>query len=116
MFIYRAKLLKVIDGDTVDLEIDLGFYVKMCDRFRLYGIDTPELNSTDPAKREAARTARDELKSILGQHKEFTVKTYKREKFGRWLCEIFLPDREVSVNAGLVNAGLAKEYRPAKPR
>ncbi len=103
---YTATVLKVVDGDTVDLLVDVGFRHFMEDRFRLYGIDAWE---TRGSEREKGL----EVKSILMDlilKKEVIVKTYKdqRGKYGRWLAEIWLGDR--NINQWLVKKGYAKLY------
>ena len=118
MFTYSAKILKWIDGDTVDLEVDLGFKIAVKDRFRLYGIDTPELRpkkadfATEEDRREEIRKADAALafcedKAPVGS--KVLVRTHKDEKgkYGRWLADINLPNGKI-LNELLVNEGLAK--------
>ena len=105
MFEYAAKVAKPIhDGDTVWLEVDLGFGLKFVESFRLLGINAPELRTpTGPA-------ARDYLRALIdGQ--PLTVKTAKdkKEKYGRYLATIFLPDG-TNVNEKMVEAGHAVRY------
>lgn len=95
-YIYNSKIINVVDGDTVDVLIDLGFYVSIRQRVRLYGIDTPELNSTDQVKR-----------AIAVQAKAFVVAF---NGFGRFLAEIFFKDDPISLNEKLINSGLAVPY------
>ena len=94
MFEYRAKVKRVVDGDTVDFTVDLGFDVKIDIRTRLSGVDTPERGHEDWAK--ATETCSQLLKSvadIYGQD-EFdeewwvTIRTQKTGKYGRWIAEI----------------------------
>ena len=87
MYEYRASVDKVVDGDTVDLAVDLGFHITVRDRFRLNGIDTPELHDHDPAKRDAAQKAKEALTTLLASATEVLVQTQKNEgdKYGRWL-------------------------------
>ena len=106
MYEYKAKVINVVDGDTVDCVIDVGFYMTATIRIRLAGIDTPEQNS------ELGRVAKTYLESrILG--KEILLKTSKADSFGRWLGVIFLDDgeKEVNINNELVFKGLAVPYR-----
>ena len=85
MYTYKAKLLRIVDGDTVDAEIDLGFGVFMKQRIRLYGINTPESRTRDLEEKERGLAAKARLTEILG--KEFVIETIlnKRGKFGRIL-------------------------------
>jgi micrococcal nuclease len=114
MYTYKAKLIRVVDGDTIDAEIDLGFGVFMRQRVRLYGINTPESRTKDLVEKELGLAAKARLSEILG--KEFIIETIlnKRGKFGRVLGTIhaFHPDSEetFNVNELLVEEGYAKPY------
>jgi len=91
MFEYRCKLIKVVDGDTIDVDIDLGFGVWLRDqRVRLYGIDTPESRTRDLEEKKYGLAAKDFLIKWTGAG-ELTIKTHKDErgKFGRILGEIW---------------------------
>lgn len=113
LYVYRATLLRIVDGDTLDLRISLGLDVKIDQRIRLYGINTPELNSPDPAERERAQEARTFVTTYLPTHENgITLKTYKdrREKYGRYLGEIYAGDTVQSLNTALIEAGLAVPY------
>ena len=92
MFTYQAKLIDVIDGDTVDLLIDLGFGVHVKERCRLYGIDAPEMPT------EAGRNAKSRLESLIGAATgELFVATRKMtrkpkektDKYGRYLAVLY---------------------------
>lgn len=86
MHIYRAKIAKVVDGDTVDLDVDLGFHVVFRIRGRLIGVDTPERGHPDWAKASAV------LSDLLAQQTDdegyVLIKTDKTGKYGRWLVDI----------------------------
>ena len=117
LFIYRAAMLRVVDGDTVDLRVDLGFRTFRDDRFRLYGIDTPELNSSDPVERARAVAARDFLQASIAPAVGWTLfaKTHKddRDKYGRWLVELLVMSPVgdiVNVNEGMITNGHAVRY------
>lgn len=100
---YKAAIDRWVDGDTVDLYVDLGFHIYAKTRFRLYGIDTPERGQALWA--EAGDHA--ELMAPVGT--DVTIEVYKdADKYGRWLANI-LVDGE-SVNRSLVAAGLAVPY------
>ena len=114
MYTYKAKLVRVIDGDTIDAEIDLGFNVLIRQRIRLYGIDTPESRTRDLEEKERGLAAKQRLTEILP--KEFIVKTIlnKRGKFGRILGVLYINiDDETSVNDILVEEGHAVQYLTA---
>lgn len=108
-YIYTALVIKVVDGDTV-VVVDLGFRIKSEMRVRLYGIDTPEINSSVESERLAANTAKVKVQSmILGQ--EVYIETFKVDKYGRYLAKIFLDSVDgITLNDVLVEHGLAKPY------
>ena len=107
MFSYQAKLIEVIDGDTVDLLVDLGFGVHVKERFRLYGIDAPEMPT------EAGKIAKAYLESILGASIELFVATRKMtrrpqektDKYGRYLAVLYdnYHDVEADVDETKIN-------------
>ena len=111
----RARLVKVIDGDTLDLEIDLGFYLYTIQRVRLLGIDTPELRSKDPDERHRGQVAKAEVEMWLtvseaaGGPWPLLVRTEKDDSFGRWLAVIFNREGR-SLGQYLLDTGFAKEY------
>jgi len=115
MYEYRCKIKRVVDGDTVDIDIDLGFDVVLANqRIRLYGIDTPESRTRDKVEKIYGLIAKDFLKTMLG--KEGTLKTHKdaKGKFGRILGEFIVYDAETdrycSVNQLMIDKHLAVEY------
>jgi len=107
-YIYSATITNVVDGDTVDANIDLGFTVWVKIRFRLNSIDTPELNSPDAIVRESGQKAKEYVKSVL-LGKTVTISSFKADKYGRWLADIYLPDGEL-FNDRMINEGYAVPY------
>jgi len=115
MYEYKVKVLKVIDGDTVDVDIDLGFGIIMKNqRVRIAGIDTPESRTADPVEKLFGNVAKNKLKEILGD--ESILKTQKnkndedsREKFGRILGD-FVSSNGDMVSKILINGGYCVEY------
>lgn len=109
-FCYYAALHRVVDGDTVDVIVDLGFRISARKRLRLAGIDAPELRG--PERPEGLKTKEELCSKLSGR--EFIVRTSrdKKGKYGRWLAEIWLkaPEDKVSVNEWLVQMGLAKRW------
>jgi micrococcal nuclease len=121
IYIYKAELIRVVDGDTVDLIIDLGFDTSRKERFRLYGIDAPEMNT---AEGKAAKAwlweALQPLESIYVQTIQLKTKA-KRDKYGRFLAVLYddlgelrakLPPKTLapaSINAKMIVEGHAKE-------
>ena len=112
MYEYKAKMLRVVDGDTIYLEIDLGFHIHVREKVRLLHANTPETfgvkkNSEEYKKgMEAKLFVQDQL---LG--KTVTIKTAKdkRGKYGRYLAEIIMPDGKV-LNQVLIDKGFAEFY------
>ena len=107
-YIYTAKIINIVDGDTVDMIVDLGFSTYVKDRFRLARINTAEMNSKDEAERQLAQDAKNWMLHTL--NKEVIFKSIKKDKYGRYLAELFLADQEVSLNQQLLDLNLAKLY------
>ena len=106
-YVYKALITGVIDGDTVDAEIDLGFKIKADLRLRIARIDTPELNSQDSAIRLKALEAKQYvIDTIL--LKQVVITTTKPDKYGRYLAEIYYSDFNLSDK--LLEMGLAVKY------
>lgn len=103
------EVLKVVDGDTLDLLLDLGFSVRMKTRVRLIGIDTPEMSSKDLGDRERARAARQFVQSWIAQGGQLRARTTKDDKYGRMLAELVREDGE-TITKALLDARLAKRY------
>jgi len=113
MYEYRAKVIKVYDGDTITVELDLGFKIKKEEKIRLIGINTPEVRGEE---REQGLISRDRLRElILGKDIIIRTQKDKKGKYGRYLGDITYTceDGEIYfVNDWLVTEGLAeyKEY------
>jgi micrococcal nuclease len=101
---YPARVVRVIDGDTVDLDVDVGFRSTYRDRFRLNGLNAPEGKTAAGAR----------LSDLLYTGREVVVTTYKPEKFGRWLADIAVPEVCSSVCEMLLAEGLAVKYDGGK--
>lgn len=110
MYEYRATVIRVVDGDTVDLRVDAGFGMGLNDRFRLAGIDAPERGK--PGGTEATAW----LTEKLNTRAEVIIKTSKdsREKYGRYLAEIFLLGDATSLNHQMIQVGHATAYEGGK--
>lgn len=92
---YKATVDKVVDGDTVDLDIDLGFYVRTRQRCRLLGYDAPEKFGPEKERGDAAKR---HLQVLLSEPGELFVRTAKTEKYGRWLAQVELIDGGKATN------------------
>lgn len=101
---YNATVVRWVDGDTVDLDIDLGFKITTHQRIRLQGVDTPERGQ------EGFHEATKFCEEFAPSGSQVTIRTYKTGKFGRWLGTIYRHPDPRSLNATLVIEGLAKEY------
>ena len=111
MYEYKATLLRVIDGDTVDCLIDLGFDILVRERVRLSGIDAPETRTRDLEEKKKGFESKERLQTLLDRYPEFIVKTTfdNKGKYGRTLGELFLPDG-LNINETLIQEGFAKIY------
>jgi micrococcal nuclease len=110
---YVKKVTKVVDGDTIDVEIDLGFDISFSSRVRLAGIDTPESRTTDKMEKALGLEAKDYLKKQIESAKTVVIKTEKMdssEKYGRILGWLFLDGSEVSMNEKMIEDGHAWGY------
>ncbi len=111
MYEYGAELVRVIDGDTVDCVIDLGFDIKYKCRIRLKGIDTPEVRTRDLEEKKRGLAAKDRVIELLKDQKSFIIKTEldKKGKYGRILGTIILNNNE-TINQILLTEGHAERY------
>lgn len=114
MYTYRVrKVHKVVDGDTIDVDIDLGFNVSYYQRVRLAGIDTPESRTTDKYEKELGLEVKKKLGELLANANDVVIRTEKpdsTEKYGRILGWLYLDGAEKSVNEALIASGYAWEY------
>ena len=112
MYEYKCKLERVIDGNTIEAEIDLGFNVLVRQRIRLYGIETASLQTPDVEIKQKGLIAKARLIDLLP--KEFVVKTVlnKRGKFGRTLGYVYIDDEagRKCIKDILVDEGIAEKY------
>src|SRR6056300_142677 len=111
MYEYRAILCDVVDGDTVDVDIDLGFGIWMRDeRVRIMGIDTPESRTRDLTEKKFGLAAKDRLKQLLGKKSVLVCKEYDAKgKFGRVLGDFTTNDGRMVTDV-LVEEGHAVAY------
>jgi micrococcal nuclease len=114
MYEYHVKkVTNVVDGDTIDVEIDLGFDISFSSRVRLAGIDTPESRTTNKAEKVLGLEAKEYVKSKIKDAKEVVIKTEKMdssEKYGRILGWVFLDGSKVSINEQMIADGYAWGY------
>ena len=107
-FVYKCELDRVVDGDTCDVNLDLGFSIILAkQRVRLVGIDTPESRTRDLAEKKLGLQAKDLLKELTQDG--FVLESQGRGKYGRILGVLWDFDGN-SINQKLIEAGLAAEY------
>ena len=121
MYQYKVKLDRVIDGDTIDCYIDLGFDINTKKRIRFVGINTPESRTRDLEEKARGLAAKDRVKQLLEGSNKIRLISHGVGKFGRCLGEIHIDVVDgkealtlVSVNELLINEGHAVEYHGGK--
>ena len=116
--IYSAKLQRVVDGDTCDALIDLGFDTWVKKRIRFKGVDTWESRTRNKEEKVKGLAAKAYTKDLLENSDEgkFVLKSYGIGKYGRVLAELFVKGHEKSVNDLLVENGHAYEYEGGKKK
>lgn len=116
MYEYRAKILRVVDGDTLDVEISLGFDIYKRERLRLNRINTPEVRGADSAR---GKQASSRVAALAPVGSTVMIRTIKdsQEKYGRYLAEVFIEQKSaplMNLNDALVAEGLAVAYDGGK--
>lgn len=110
MYRYKVDVTRVVDGDTVDVNIDLGFgMVYKKQRVRMMGIDTPESRTRDLEEKFYGKASKAHLESILAEG-DVQLKSYDKGKFGRILGELFIGDSSYSVNQQMIDEYHAVPY------
>ena len=112
---YHAKVINVVDGDTIVVDIDLGFNVVLSNQsVRLLGVDTPESRTSDKIEKVFGLASKDYTKSFVENcKKDVILRTHKSddsEKFGRLLGEIINPESKEVLNNSLIEEGFAVKY------
>jgi micrococcal nuclease len=110
---YVRKVENVVDGDTIDVLIDLGFDILFASRVRLAGIDTPESRTSDKAEKVLGLESKEYLKKYLKDAKSVIIKTEKMdssEKYGRILGWVYVDGDTESINDKMINDGYAWGY------
>ena len=121
MYTYNIELLRVVDGDTIDAKIDLGFDVSIKKRVRFSGVNAPESRTRDLEEKERGLAAKDRLKIILEGANKIQLCSHGVGKYGRCLGELhvdILDGKEcltlINVNKLLIKEGHAVEYHGGK--
>lgn len=111
---YKAKVIRWVDGDTVDMLVDLGQGVCIKGRYRLAGIDAPEIRKragVTQAEKSAGLALLASLDAEFPEGTPFTISTSKQGKFGRYLVVMYPIGSHQSLNDRLLDEGLAKPYQ-----
>ena len=121
MYTYKAKLVKVVDGDTIDVTIDLGFDVSVKKRVRFEGINAPESRTRDLKEKALGLAAKDRVKAILAENPKFDLESTEVGKYGRVLGKIHITIldgteslTQICLNDQLVKEKHAVEYHGGK--
>jgi micrococcal nuclease len=114
MYEYNIKkVTKIVDGDTIDVDIDLGFNISYSQRVRLAGIDTPESRTKDAREKALGLEVKNKVKSAIDSAKTVIIKTElpdSTEKYGRILGWVYLDGAAKSLNEQLIEEGYAWGY------
>ena len=120
-YIYRAKLDRVVDGDTVDALIDVGFDIWFKKRIRFMGLDTWESRTRDLEEKKKGKLAKERTRQLLEEVSSkpgyFRIKSHGLGKYGRVLGELFIMDgagKQISINETLISEGHAYVYDGGK--
>jgi micrococcal nuclease len=109
-YLYEAELIRVVDGDTVDAWIDLGFNITVRRRIRLWGINAPETRTRDLEEKREGKLAMARLEEMLALNRgSFMVRSIGVDKYGRCLGELYI--QEVNLNKQLLAEGLVEVYK-----
>ena len=113
-YIYRIKSVgRVVDGDTIDASIDLGFDIALEKRIRLAGVDTPESRTTDLKEKAMGLESKEWLKKKLEGAKDIIIKTElpdSTEKYGRIIGHLYINSEATSLNDQMIAEGYALAY------
>ena len=110
MYEYKIKeVTKIIDGDTIDVVIDLGFSIYIKQRIRLAGIDAPETRTLDLEEKARGFKSKEWLEEQL-KDQEIIIKTTKEEKYGRMLGYLYTENHSLTINERMILEGFAVKY------
>jgi micrococcal nuclease len=113
-YIYRIKqITKVVDGDTIDADVDLGFDISLSKRIRLAAVDTPESRTADANEKKYGLESKEWLKHKVENANNILIKTElpdSTEKYGRIIGHLFINEQETSLNDQMITEGYAWTY------
>ena len=111
MYQYKIKkITKIVDGDTVDLDIDLGFSLTISHRVRLKGVNAPESRTLDLEEKKKGLAAKAWLIEQLCKEGEWIIETHKEDKYGRILGTLYRTEDEFTINEKMLMEGIAVPY------
>jgi micrococcal nuclease len=111
MYQYKIKKInRVIDGDTIDVDIDLGFGITTTQRIRLKDIDAAEIRTKDLEEKAEGFKAKEWLEKELSREGEWIIDTYKEDKYGRILGTLYFIGDPVTINERMLNEGIVKPF------
>ena len=108
LFNYTASIVRWVDGDTVIVDIDLGFYVTRQERLRVARIDTPEIRTRDKKEKAKGLKATEVVNRLCPVGSKVKIHTVRKDRYARYITEIWNGD-EINVSDYLIEKGLAKE-------
>ena len=112
---YNVEIKRIVDGDTVDVMVDLGFNTHVKRRIRMYGINTPESRTRDLEEKARGLASKERLKELL-EGKKIVMRSWGQGKYGRTLGELFVEEETelgpdfTNINDTLVKEGFAEPY------
>lgn len=111
-FVYHnVELVRVVDGDTVRLRVDVGFHMTFEDNFRLADIDAPEVRGSEKVEGMRSKTALEQMIAEECEHHHgIKIQTFKEGKFGRWLVNLISISSGQVLNQRMITEGYAKPY------
>jgi micrococcal nuclease len=111
MYQYKIKkITRIIDGDTIDADIDLGFNLTISQRIRLKGLNAAETKTLDLEEKKKGIEARLWLEKELSRQGEWIIETTKEDKYGRILGTLYCIGDPVTLNERMLNEGIANPY------
>lgn len=111
MYQYKIKTIKkIVDGDTVDVDIDLGFGLTISQRVRLKGINAAETRTLSTEEKEKGLVAKEWLKKELSREGEWMIETTKEDKYGRILGTLYVTGDTATINQRMLTEGVAVPF------
>lgn len=110
-YIYKVRrVVKVVDGDTLDIEIDLGFGTYLVHRVRLKNVNAPETRTSDFVEKAKGLSSKDWLTKELAKETSWKIETFKDDKYGRFLGILFVEGETKSLNERMIEQGMALPF------